>query len=152
MALGIDLSQTGNRRVRLSARFNDQSGHVDIMDMLEDYDSKDWSQSDVVHSALVLLLDEWRKGDTHPLSPTAEYVSSEMLEMVKKAHKALDRTNEILNLVLSGGINTSNAGDYQKEISEIKSDIDINIVEGAGNYAGEISINDEDDTDFGDWD
>ena len=56
MSIKITKSQTGNRRVRLSARFNDESGHVDILDMHQDYDKKKWSQSQVVNTALVYYL------------------------------------------------------------------------------------------------
>lgn len=142
--------QRGTRSVRLSARFSDDSGHTDILDMLEDYNEKEWSQPEVLHTSLMLLLDAWRSGDTYPLTPSAEYVSKEMLELVKKAKEALTRTNQILELVARGGLSSGDTQSLQNEISQIQGTLDIDIVEGAGAYGSEVSINDNND-EFGEW-
>lgn len=150
MSIKITKSKEGGRRVKLSARFSDVSGHIDILNMLQALDSDGWSQPDVMQTALMLLHEEWRKNPIHPLTPSAEYVSSEMLEMVKKAQDALDRTNEVLQLVVSGALSNGDAQQLQQEISKLRGSLDIDIIEGAGSYAGEVSINDSDD-DFGEW-
>lgn len=142
--------QRGTRSVRLSARFSDDSGHVDILNMLEDYHSQGWQQAQVVHTALMLLLDAYRNNETYPLAPSAEYVSKEMLDLVKKAKEALTRTNEILALVSKGGLSSQATEALQQEISDIQGGLGIDIVEGAGAYGSEVSLNDDED-DFGDW-
>lgn len=147
MTIKITQGEKGGRKVKLDIRLSDYSGHADIIDMLEILRDKKWSQTTVVHNGLVLLLDEFRNHEVTPLSPTAEYVSSEMLELVKKAQDAMSRTNEILQLVLSGAISQGNVGQYQQEIKRIQGDLDFHVIEGAGNYAGEVSINDNEE----DW-
>ena len=145
MTIKITRGKEGGRRVKIDMRLSDYSGHVDIIDMLEDYQRKEWSQSQVGHTALMLLLDEWRKNQTYPLSPSAEYVSKEMLDLVKKAQNALDRTNDILKMIASGGIVAGNSSKIQKEIEQLRGDLDLQVIEGAANYAGQVAINDEDD-------
>lgn len=151
MTIKIEIAKdgTGDRRVRLQTRLADKSGHSDIITMLEHCQKENWSQTDLIFTALDTLHAEWIKDGVYPLTPRAEYVTKEMLDIVRQAKEALRRANDILGMVGSGQISAQETRQYQDEIAKIHNQLDISAVEGAGNYAGKVKLNEDDSSD--DW-
>lgn len=139
------------RSVKLQARFSDEKGYGEIIDMLVFLaDERGWSMRDVMDTAMAQLYDYvFDTEEAAPVTPTSQNITAEMGALVKQAKALQGMALELMEKALSGSLSVEAGNTYKAQMAEISSSIDVIAVEGAGNYASQVTISDKDDDSWG---
>ena len=135
--IAIETSQTGNRRFTAQKRFNDDSGHSHILDMLTEMAKEGWTVAEVTNAAFESLWETWTRGDlsVEPLYSKPQVVTHDMRQA---STKLLELVHTLSTLIENGGLVGSMPADMQSNLEEIRSSLEVNTLEGASVYASEI--------------
>lgn len=140
----VQLSRFG-RKVKIQFHLSDWSGHEDILDMVEAWEG---SQTDLGVTAFGLLAKN--QGYLHE-KPSRESITEDMREILvtiqQNSRQFAEMQALVIDLLRNATLAPAQQQAYQQRLSDIQQ---MTVIEGAGNYGGELYENTEDDG-FGDW-
>lgn len=140
----VQLSRFG-RKIKIQFHLSDWSGHEDILDMIEAWQG---SQADLGIAAFGLLAKN--QGYLHE-KPGGETITQGMRELLgtiqQSSHQLAEMQSLVIDLLKNATLAPAEQKAYQQRLSDIQQ---MTVIEGAGNYGGELYENTGDDG-FGDW-
>lgn len=139
------------RKVKIQFHLSDFSGHEGILDFLESFEG---SQSDAGIAAFALLARE--NGVLHAVASESR-VTQDMRDLLAnmrqinqqiatRAKQLEEMQNLVIDLLKNARLSPEDSAQFAQRLADIQQML---VIEGAGNYGGELHEINEDK--FGDW-
>lgn len=144
----VEKRKNGNRSVRVQKRFNDESGHVHIIDMIEKLEELGWDQPKLVETAFECMHELYaRENGIQPRTSAPQVITGDLVATIQ----TLQATVKQLEFWTNNLPNDAAGRQARKHVADLKDKLTFNVVQGSANFGGETITAEDEEEAWGDW-